>query len=329
MDYWKPKTSGYLRNQFRIGADPEFYILRKSNGKHIPVRELQDRQEGIIEDYYNSRRGDGRYEDAPPLIVAVGADHGGDVVEIRPEPAKAATTVVRRIAEILLHAPELDKYRGERFLWRGGAYHGGSRKSRRAYDNITDEYYYYTDDGEEIPSIGGHIHFELPKWKSRAADKARFRAEDRLDKEACLHFDALDGVTELLESSGVYPRTECIARRECGYGHKGEYRIDPAYRGTAEYRGQPSWLFDPRVALLSITLAKIALMHPKEVKQIAAGASGLTRSVWMALRRTAELEPNDADADRVLTLLLKKPKPVFNAEEHLLPKWLEYEEVYV
>src|ERR1043166_7580364 len=100
-----------LANEFMIGCDPEFVVLG-SDGTHKNVN-------GLI-----GKRGE------------IGWDHDGNVVELRPKPAKSAFTLLKHLRGILREANSLHP-----FKHRAGA---------------------YLEFPQKKISLGGHIHFDLP-----------------------------------------------------------------------------------------------------------------------------------------------------------------------
>lgn len=178
-----------------------------------------------------------------PHNGVVGYDHSGDVVEIRPEPAHGTYALVRRLQKEILHNEHLKRL--EPYKWRAGAYIR-ARVSRTG--------------GERILTLGGHVHIDMPPVDyGEEPDRHKLR------------IDALDRVTDWLEKLDVLPSKECSDRRNDAnavrnhYGQWSDWR--PAAAGSGhprmEYRTMCSWLFNPKVAYLSLTLAKIAAATPE------------------------------------------------------------------
>ena len=91
-------------------------------------------------------------------------------------------------------------------------------------------------------SLGGHVHFGIPTAKITST-----------------HVGALDRVTQLLEHLDILPSGQCADRRKGNYGRFGDIRDS---NGHVEYRTMASWLYDPKVAYLCLTAAKLAAADP-------------------------------------------------------------------
>jgi len=154
----------------------------------------------------------------------VGWDHSGHCAELRPEKARGTWTLVKRMQELLNKYPKLASLRNG-YKWRAGA---------------------LVESGPTKISLGGHVHFNL-----------------RADKFPGVALDALDQVTKLLEHTDILPTIECQSRRKLGhYGQYGQVRTDTPDKHV-EYRTMASWLFDPWIAFLSLTAAKLAVTDPE------------------------------------------------------------------
>lgn len=89
--------------------------------------------------------------------------------------------------------------------------------------------------------MGGHVHLDI-----------RAFTPDQIA--------AMDSFTASLEHLDLLPRVECARRAEGGfYGKKGDIRAE---HGHVEYRSMCSWLFDPKIAMLCMTGAKLAAINP-------------------------------------------------------------------
>lgn len=86
-------------------------------------------------------------------------------------------------------------------------------------------------------SIGGHIHFNIPATPNRINN-----------------LDTLLGAVE----SHIYPSRDIEKRRSNGYGALSQYRRK-SY--GIEYRTPASWLTSPTIALVYLTLAKLAVIN--------------------------------------------------------------------
>lgn len=107
------------------------------------------------------------------------------------------------------------------------------------YDWLSGAFLY--DDG-----IGGHVHF---------GRKRPTRKEE---------VSALDNIEEALLFLGAYPKDQ-VDRRRLGdarrqvYGKPGDFRLQSH---GYEYRTFPSWLDNPALAFLTLTLSKLAVLEP-------------------------------------------------------------------
>ena len=97
-------------NAFAVGCDPEFFALHRANGTIKNVA-------GDLAEH-----------------GAVGYDHGGDVLELRPLQARSTRTLARRMARLIFHDRGLAALRD--YKWRAGA----AMRHR---------------------TIGGHVHLDL------------------------------------------------------------------------------------------------------------------------------------------------------------------------
>jgi hypothetical protein len=100
---------------------------------------------------------------------------------------------------------------------------------------------YYGHDG-----IGGHIHF---------GRKRPYRAHE---------IKNLDLAVNLLLSAGVLDAEGQGCRRtNTEYGRASDYRLQPH---GYEYRTMPTWLCSPEVAHLTLTIAKLTLLHKPQFR---------------------------------------------------------------
>jgi hypothetical protein len=222
------KEEGVVINKFQLGCDPEFVAL-DDKGHIIIGRGLDHHGE-------------------------VGYDHGGRVLEIRPEPSKGAYALVKKIRRLL----------GDEKLRRLGAskFRAGARF------------------GTE--SLGGHVHFGLPP--------------DVIGRDGKT-IPALDVVTGLLEHLDILPKAESANRRRGEYGKFGDIRTSHGKDGVPhlEYRTMASWLHDPKVAFLCLTVAKLAASDPVGALAALKGATSYSKLVdWVGNYRS-----KDTNAKRV------------------------------
>lgn len=202
-----PDTDGKATaNTFLVGCDPEMII--QNGAELVNVR------------------------DTIPAAGQVGYDHNGDVIEVRPAPARSTYTLVKRIQAILAKHKALDKYRNYRI--RGGAF--------RTFDHTE-----WGNDRAYI-SLGGHVHLDI---------------KNDTDDGYNLVTDALDRVTRYLEKLDILPQAESkVRRKNSEYGFYGDIRTD---NNRLEYRTMASWMFDPKTAFLCMTAAKLAAHSPETV----------------------------------------------------------------
>lgn len=175
----------------------------------------------------------------------VGYDHSGYCAEVRPDKAKGTWTLVKRIQQILLECPKLATFRSPGVRWLGGAIVDAPWPSSKKL------------------TLGGHLHFNLIKLSWTDAITA-----------------ALDRVTKHLEELDILPTKQSQERRAVSnnnseaykYGKFSDLRWD-APDGHTEYRTMASWLYDPWIAFLVLTTAKLAVVAPDlALEKFAGGA---------------------------------------------------------
>lgn len=200
-------------NEFLIGCDPELIGIK--DGKHANASAFGIPQRG-----------------------PVGWDHGGDVIELRPRPAKTAFTLSLHLKDLVKTLTGGDKFRA-------GAYFKGEPDVLGRPKEMT---------------LGGHVHIDVP-----------FELVDYGQRQRVA---ALDEVTHRLEELDVLTKAEMPLRRTRGkavfagiagtpYGAFGDVKsADGANR--LEYRTMPSWLYSPVTTFLALTSAKLAAAHPEE-----------------------------------------------------------------
>lgn len=168
----------------------------------------------------------------------IGTDHGGRVGEFRPKPCKGVFALTKRLQKLIL-SPTLGRVCASKF---------------RAGARINEE------------SLGGHVHFgfPIPKVEYETAN-GQYVYDERGDYKVKKTEDraivtALDRITSILEHLDILPLKESVNRRKGAYGRFGDVRDS---NGHMEYRSMCSWLYDPKVAFLCLTAAKIAAADPK------------------------------------------------------------------
>lgn len=190
----------------------------------------------------------------------VGYDHSGRVLELRPQPARGTFALVKRL-QALLSDDRIKTIVG----------YGYAKKFRA---------------GAKVGpvTLGGHVHFGFP----HSRDTKLFQSK----------IQACDKVTTLLEHLDILPTNESKQRRDSGeYGQYGQTRASGDH---TEYRTMASWLYDPRVAYLCLTAAKLAASDP-------AGALEALTNVtsFEGLKRWFERYKNkDANATRAVDNVL-------------------------
>jgi Phage phiEco32-like COOH.NH2 ligase-type 2 len=198
----------------------------------------------------------------------IGTDHGGRVGEFRPKPCKGAYALTKRIQRLIL-SPTVQRIQAAKL--RAGA---------RANEE----------------SLGGHVHFG---FKNPVQPVTYYDPNDRntpykvKNKGDDTIVKALDKVTGLLEHLDILPLQESSNRRRGSYGKWGDVRDSG---GHTEYRSMCSWLYDPKVAFLCLTAAKLAAADPKgtlETLNKVTGFEGLRK--WIIGYRS-----KDSNALRVL-----------------------------
>ena len=259
-----------LANNFLVGCDPEFVVAEKADKVYNVL------SAGI------------------PHEGEVGYDHNGLVVEVRPQPAMGTYALVKRIRQIIKTNPALALIADKK--WRAGA----CFKTKLDAEGVDP-----LDNGRRVRertlTLGGHVHFDIqPPQNDGDPDHVR-------------RMKALDRGTRYLEKLDILPFSESVLRRQLGarardinirYGQYGDWRR--AHGGThggyhIEYRTMASWLYDPRVAYVSMTLAKLIAVSP----QLALDTLKATNINYKNLVAFFELfRHKDDNAKRVLETLL-------------------------
>lgn len=162
----------------------------------------------------------------------IGYDHGGRVCEFRPGPTKGVYPLLRKIKHFLA-----DKRLEKASKLRAGAVCSPD-------------------------TLGGHVHFGFNCYSVLPASKA----DDGTFTPVGLHVvRALDDLTKVLEHLDILPKEECKVRRlkKDEYGKfYGSFSNVRDCNGHMEYRSMASWLYDPKVAFLCLTAAKLAAADP-------------------------------------------------------------------
>lgn len=198
-------------NNFKVGADPEFAIVAE-DGKLVYVNGLN--QQG-----------------------AVGYDHGGRIVELRPRASKSTYNLVKTLRDIIVKHDDLEPFR--KYRWRAGGLVANPATHRQE-------------------PLGGHVHLGIPPVAGQAYK----------DLAA-----ALDALTKVYENLDILPTNESKARRDLKMlGNRHDYygaysNLVEAGKGNIvrhmEYRTPCSWLSKPQTAFFVLTGYKLAAKEPK------------------------------------------------------------------
>lgn len=208
----EPEEEGTMINDFKLGCDPEFMLIAE-NGKTV-----------VASQYF-------------PHDGEIGYDHGGRVAEFRPEPARGAFPIIKRIQRLVKKAVPLSL--GAKF--RSGA--------------ICNQ-----------DCLGGHIHFGFDGFEVKPPNGVGSLQGGRFNARGTQVTRALDTLTKTLEYLDILPAHESAQRRASAQGqgnYYGAYGDVRDCHGHMEYRTMASWLYDPKVAFLVLTAAKLAAADPK------------------------------------------------------------------
>jgi hypothetical protein len=146
-------------------------------------------------------------------------------------------------------------------------------------------------DGNTTECLGGHIHIDIP-WDKKAEP-----------------VKALDALTRKLEALDILPKDESGERRNRadipgqGYGRYGDVRAVATVDGNRiEYRTMASWLFNPAIAFVCLSGAKLAAHSPDSALVALKGPTS-----YKQLIKFFELfQGKDDNADRVLERVLDR-----------------------
>lgn len=133
---------------------------------------------------------------------------------------------------------------------------------------------------EREDGLGGHVHFGRKRQELRRSET-----------------QALDTVTYASYQIGLFPATAVQQRVAARYGQFGDIR--PQRHGY-EYRTMPTWLDSPRLAHLMITLAKLAVVSPDNVRL--ALPTGLTPAEYQRRVQVLLAYYRDVDDDAAIAL---------------------------
>lgn len=193
----------------------------------------------------------------------IGYDHHGRVGEFRPEPTKGTYALVKKLHR-LINSPTMQAIRAVKLR-------AGARIDRE--------------------SLGGHVHFgfKTPQVQHGTYTSAPAVVDIRVQ--------ALDRITSVLENLDILPKEESANRRKGSYGHFSDVRDS---NGHLEYRTMASWLYDPKVAYLCLTGAKLAASDAQgTVDNLKKSGSFSDLVNWFTRYRTKDINARRA-VDRVL-----------------------------
>lgn len=210
-----------------------------------------------------------------PQRGPIGWDHSGFVVEFRPEPARGTFQILKRL-QALVNSKDMERLR--RYGWRAGAY-----VKAKPRGTIT---------------LGGHVHLDIAPPSHGNGDEDEHNAV----VEAC------DRWTMLMEGLDILPRAESQARRTDPravrehYGQWSDWRPAGDRGERMEYRTPASWLFDPKVAFLTMTGIKLAAVNPATMLE----KVPKTGHGWKNVRQLLECySGKDSNARRALEKLVE------------------------
>lgn len=162
----------------------------------------------------------------------IGYDHGGRVAEFRPQPTKGVYPIMQKI-QALVKGPQMATIKAR---LRAGALCNGD-------------------------ALGGHVHFGFNCFLQKPPAGCNIHDGGQFNEKGAQVTKALDALTKTLEHLDILPKNESALRRNHGQGY-GRYGDVRDCNGHMEYRTMASWLYDPKVAFLCLTAAKLAAADP-------------------------------------------------------------------
>lgn len=172
-----------------------------------------------------------------PARGPIGYDHGGRVAEFRPDPGRGVYSLVRRI-QSLIKTPAMMK--------------ANKRLRAGALCNLD--------------CLGGHIHFGFNAFEEPPLEGQGALQSGKFNSRGQQVTKTLDMLTKRLEDLDILPSKESASRRASAQGTANQYGAYGDVRdchGHMEYRTMASWLYDPKVAFLCLTAAKLAATDPE------------------------------------------------------------------
>lgn len=204
-----------------------------------------------------------------PHAGEIGYDHNGRVAEFRPGPSKGVLPIIKKIQMLIKQAtkPEISKFRA-------GALCNGD-------------------------ALGGHIHFGFNCFEIKPLEGYNINSGGgKFNARGAKVTGALDTLTKTLEHLDILPKHESAQRRVHGQGY-GRYGDVRDCHGHMEYRTMASWLYDPKVAFLCLTAAKLAAADPEGAEALKNCDSFAKLSHWIE-----QYKDDDRNAARVSEKLL-------------------------
>jgi hypothetical protein len=172
-----------------------------------------------------------------PQNGEIGYDHNGRVAEFRPSPSKGVFPIVKKIQN-LIKSPRIQELNTK---FRAGA--------------VCNE-----------DCLGGHVHFGFNVFVNQPMGGYGVKHGYQLNERGVKVTKALDALTKTLEHLDILPKLESDKRRKSAQGqgnHYGSFGDVRDCNGHMEYRTMASWLYDPRIAFLCLTAAKLAAADPE------------------------------------------------------------------
>jgi len=212
-----------------------------------------------------------------PHYGEIGYDHGGRIAEFRPGPSKGVLPIVKKIQALVAKVKVPGKL--------------------RAGAMCNDE------------PLGGHVHLGFNGFPVRPPAGYGTRNGYALNAKGQEVTKALDTLTKTLEHLDILPKSECVKRRLQGEGY-GCYGDVRDCNGHMEYRTMASWLYDPKVAFLCLTAAKLAAADPTGTYEALNGCTSFARfRKWLE-----QYETKDVNAKRASEKLLDKGLPFLQVD---------------
>lgn len=295
-------------NQIKIGADIELGVKPPNSSKCLPVP------------FYTYGKKDRRF----PRSFAIGRDHNGKVLEIRPKAASTPTILTNNIKSLLKQLQIT-----------------GVRLISAPYVFLQNDYNgWYNQDG--CPT-GGHIHLSWKNTKLNFEGDTEYvcncqdcrRLRTRVFPKDILKFNPMITLNSLhILASLIEDKSLARKRRNDGYGGKADLKIVTGQH--IEFRRMPSFIYNPFTtrAVLAIAYAvcsyeidlhinnsSLLLETRKRVKQAAQEKDDSKQKNYIRdlLETIPWFNKNRGDAQAVKYLLNRKlPLP---SNRNILTNW--------